>query len=147
MYPTLNFDFTPSFKIKTMVQKTYIFDRVRKKYIILTPEEWVRQYFLAFLMDKKNISASLISVERGQKYNLLQKRFDIKVFDNKADLKAIIECKSPKIKLTPETLFQALTYAKTSSPAFIILTNGIQHIYYDYASKLYLENFPNLGSD
>ncbi len=144
MFTKLNFDIEPNFSLRNQLQKTYIFDRVRKKYILLTPEEWVRQHVIAFLNQKHYISLGLISVERGLKLNNLIKRFDLKVFDNKANLVLLIECKAPNIALTEETFLQSLTYAQAQMPKYIMLTNGMHHIYYDFYKKVFLEFFPNL---
>ncbi len=142
MFHQLNFKpFEYQFKFRKHLQKTYIFDRVRKKYILLTPEEWVRQHVITFLIEHKGVSPGLISVEKGVQYNKLSKRFDLKVFDSQAGLDLLVECKAPKIKLTEETFLQSLTYSQEQHPRLIMRTNGIQHIYYDTATRLVLEDF------
>jgi len=142
MYPQLNFDIIPQFKIKKQLQKKYIFDRVRKKYIILTPEEWVRQHVIEFLIEKRNFSAALMTVERGLKYNKLQKRFDLRVHNSLGEVLLLVECKAPNVSLTEETFMQSLTYAQKSKPTTIMLTNGLHHVYYDCIKKMFVNHLP-----
>jgi len=138
----LNFKpFSYSFKFETRSQKTYIFDRVRKKYIQLTPEEWVRQHIVSFLIEHKHVGAGLISIERGIKYNGLNKRYDLKVYDAKMKLLLLIECKAPTVKLSEETFIQSLSYSQEDKPKLILLSNGLQHIYYDVVRKQFIEDF------
>jgi len=142
MYPQLNFDIIPQFKIKKQLQKKYIFDRVRKKYILLTPEEWVRQHVIEFLAEKRNYSVALMAVERGLKFNNLRKRFDLRVYNNLGEVILLVECKAPNVVLDEETFMQSLTYAHETEPSIIMLTNGLHHIYYDNVSKLFLTYLP-----
>ena len=125
-------------------KKRIFFDRVRKKYIQLTPEEWVRQHLISFLIEEKHIGPGLISIEKGIKYNNLNKRYDLKVYDSDLNLTILAECKGPHIKLSEETFLQSLTYAQIEKPKIILLTNGLQHIYYDTFRKLFMEDF-NIG--
>lgn len=142
MLHELNFKpFEYQFKFKTQLQKTYIFDRVRKKYIQLTPEEWVRQHVISFLMEEKGVGPGLISIEKGTKYNNLLKRYDLKVYDTKLNVLLLVECKAHTVRLTEETLFQSLTYAKADAPKYIMLSNGLHHIFYDYESQSFIKDF------
>ena len=115
------------FNIKESAGKTVIFDRIRRKYIVLTPEEWVRQHFIQYLIDHLGYSKALISVEQGMKYNALQKRTDIIVFDRTGVPLVLIECKAASIRLDQKVMEQAMMYNKTISAAYIIVTNGIEH--------------------
>lgn len=138
----LNFKpFKYQFKFQTQSQKTYIFDIVRKKYILLTPEEWVRQHVIHYLIEHKKVGLGLISVEKGLKYNNLQKRYDIKVYNNELKLLLLVECKAPTIPLTNETFLQSLTYAQDEKPRFIMLSNGVQHVFYDSLEKKFVDDF------
>jgi hypothetical protein len=138
----LNFEpFNYSFDLKKQEQKTYIFDRVRKKYIQCTPEEWVRQNIITFLHEQKGCSLSLMSVEKGLQFNGMPKRYDLKVYNAKLELLLLVECKAPKVSLSEEVFIQSLTYAQKERPRLIMLSNGNQHIYYDVKSKLFLEDF------
>jgi hypothetical protein len=107
--------------------KLYIFDPIRMKSLRLSPEEWVRQHFVNFLIEYKKIPRTLISLELGQKYLELQKRCDIVVWDREKKPLLIVECKAPHIAIDKNTLFQAGVYNHVLKAARIILTNGLVH--------------------
>jgi type I site-specific restriction endonuclease len=115
------------YKLKKAEDKIWIFDGIRKKYIVLTPEEWVRQHFIHYLIHQKNYPKSLIKIEGGLTYNQLQKRTDIVVFNRQGNPWMIVECKSPAIALSPATLTQASTYNASLKAGFITVTNGMVH--------------------
>lgn len=117
-YPT----FQP--KIKNQADKEYIFDEIRKQWIMLTPEEWVRQNFLQYLIQVKKYPASLIAVEKEIQLADLIKRFDIVVYDRDTRPWMIIECKEMEVMLTDSVLNQALRYNITLNVPFIVITNG-----------------------
>src|SRR4051812_23969383 len=95
-----------NFRTEEREGKKFIFDDARKKFVLLTSEEWVRQHILHYLIHDKKFSRSLIAVERGIELNGLQKRFDVVVFDNKGQPKMIIECKGPEEKLDEKVFEQ-----------------------------------------
>lgn len=112
-----------SFRLKKTGDKEFVFDVIRKKWIIITPEEWVRQNFLQYLITVKNYPASLLSVEKVIVLGELKKRCDIVVYKN--DLPwMIIECKEKKIVLDEAVLQQALRYNMSLKVNFLVLTNG-----------------------
>jgi hypothetical protein len=111
-------------KIKELNGKSYIFDVLRKKYILLTPEEWVRQNFLDFLINEKKFSKNLIKIETGLKYNALLKRTDIVVYNREGQPLLLIECKAETIKLTKNVLEQASRYNLTLKAKYLCITNG-----------------------
>jgi len=115
--------------------KMLIFDALRKKYLSLTPEEWVRQHWISFLIKTLNFPKGLLALERGLKYNQLQKRTDLVVWDKEGNPYLLIECKAPQIKLTQKTIEQACLYNKQLQTKFLILTNGIQHISLSWDGK------------
>jgi hypothetical protein len=115
------------FKLRTVGQSKQIFDSLRKKYVVLTPEEWVRQHFIQFMIIEKKYPAALMSIERGLKLNTLQKRTDIVVHNQFGNPWMIVECKSPTVEITEDTLFQAARYNLTMNVQFISLTNGLEH--------------------
>lgn len=123
------------YKIKHDADKTYIFDIFRKKYIVLTPEEWVRQH-VAHLLLAQGYPASLIKLESGTSYNNLAKRTDIQVFDRDGNLFMLVECKAPHIKIDEKVSSQAALYGKTLRPRHIFLSNGMVHYIFacDYAT-------------
>ena len=92
-----------NFQIQKTAKGIQIFDSIRKKFVTLTPEEWVRQNFIQYLIEEKKYPVSLIAVETGLKYNRLKKRSDISVYDRKGAVWMIIECKAPEVKISQET--------------------------------------------
>ncbi|MEE9349188.1 MAG: type I restriction enzyme HsdR N-terminal domain-containing protein [Flavobacteriaceae bacterium] len=131
---------TYPFKITLKNKKHYIFDVIRKKNIFLTPEEWVRQHFIQFLIKEKKYPVSLIAVEKEIKVNNLKKRFDILVFNNKGEHQIIVECKAPKVKITQATFDQIARYNMTLNAKYLIVTNGLEHFFcqMDFKNKTYL---------
>ena len=133
-------------KIVERNKKKYIFDAIRKKYLQLTQEEWVRQSFIQYLCDYQNYPASLIAVEKALKVNNLLKRTDIVVFDRSGNPKMIIECKAPGVKLNQEVFDQAARYNMSLHVDFLLITNGLEHYCckMDYANHTYifLEEIP-----
>lgn len=115
------------YQIRTINDRTEIFDSFRKRYIVLTPEEWVRQNFLHFLISKKGYPISLISVEKGLKVNTMQRRFDAVIFDSSASPRVLIEFKAPKVKISQETFDQAARYNLSLKVDFLIISNGLEH--------------------
>ena len=115
------------FNIKESAGKTVIFDIIRKKYIVLTPEEWVRQHFVNYLIAHLGYSKPLIAVEQGMKYNSLLKRTDIIVFDRTGTPLVLVECKEPGHRLNQKVMEQAMMYNKTLKAPYIIVSNGIEH--------------------
>jgi hypothetical protein len=104
--------------------KEIIFDEVRKKWVLLTPEEWVRQNFLQYLVQIKRYPASLIAVEKEIKLVDLKKRFDIVVYDASSKPWMIIECKEMNVELNKNVLDQALRYNITMQVPYLVITNG-----------------------
>lgn len=114
----------PSFRIKKENDRDFIFDAMRKKWLLLTPEEWVRQNFVQYLIQSANYPASLIALEKEISLGELKKRFDILVYDKDHRPWMIIECKAPVVSLGEETLRQALRYNISVPAEFILVTNG-----------------------
>lgn len=106
---------------------TTIFDPLRKKHIVLTPEEWVRQHFVQYLVQHLMYPKSLIQLERGHAYNTLAKRTDILVYDREGAPFMLIECKASHIKIDEKVFRQASVYNKTLQAKYLVVTNGIQH--------------------
>ena len=120
----------PYFEQKTRENakgKTEIFDSIRKKWLVLTPEEWVRQNFAKFLIMNKNYPASLMAIEKGLKVNNLQKRTDIVQYNKQGQPIVIVECKAPKIKISEDTFAQAAMYNLKMKVDYLIMTNGLTH--------------------
>ncbi len=128
------------FKYKVCEGKTWIYDALRKKYVVLLPEEWVRQNLIAFLMIHKNYPRSLITVEKQIIYNNLKKRADIVVFAKNGKPAVIVECKAYNVDITNETLLQLSQYAASLHTRMFLLSNGIKHFFgeYDLNKKKYI---------
>lgn len=107
--------------------KIWIFDIIRKKYIVLTPEEWVRQHFIHHLITDLRYPRSLFKVEGSLLYNKLQKRSDILIFDRIGKPWMLIECKAPDIKLSQKAFNQVAVYNMTVGAKFLAVTNGMIH--------------------
>jgi hypothetical protein len=117
------------YKLKKAEDKLWIFDIIRKKYVVLQPEEWVRQHFIHYLINQASCPRSLIKVEGGLIFNQLRKRSDIVVFDQRGKPWMIVECKSMDVQVNDNTLFQAATYNKTIQAPYLVVTNGMKHLY------------------
>ncbi|MCB0409961.1 MAG: type I restriction enzyme HsdR N-terminal domain-containing protein [Flavobacteriales bacterium] len=113
-------------KIKKEGGKEFIFDSIRKKYLVLTPEEWVRQNFIQYLIHDKKYPASLIAIEKGLKLNELQKRADA-LFYKDSKPYVLIEFKAPNVKVTQETFEQIARYNMVFKVPYLIVSNGINH--------------------
>ena len=118
-----------SFRFKNSENKVSIFDEIRKKFIILTPEEWVRQHVIQFLLVEKKYPKSLINVEKVLKINDLRKRYDVVVFNPDGSIFILIECKAPEIKTAQATFDQIARYNMTLKAEFLMVTNGHNHYF------------------
>ncbi len=116
-----------------------IFDIYRKKWVKLTPEEWVRQNFLKFLTEVKNYPTGLVTVERSLKVNRMYKRFDAVVYDRKSKVQILLEFKSHEIKLSQNVFDQIAAYNTTINAKYLIVSNGLKHFccIMDYANNRY----------
>jgi type I site-specific restriction endonuclease len=145
MIKDLNF---PSFdfRIEKVDDKLMIFDVLRKKSVTLTPEEWVRQHMIKYLIEYRNYPKSMIKVESGLKYDKLHKRSDILVYNKQGDPFLVIECKSPEMKIDQNVMHQVATYSKSLKVKYIGVSNGLCHycwaIDQEKRSTQNLEDFP-----
>ncbi|MUP46334.1 type I restriction enzyme HsdR N-terminal domain-containing protein [Gramella sp. BOM4] len=135
-----------SFRFKNSQNKIAVFDELRKKFIILTPEEWVRQHCVKFLREEKKYPSSLINVEKQLKLAGLTKRYDIVVFEPEGDIRIIVECKAPSVKITQDTFDQIARYNMSLNADLLMVTNGIQHFFcrmdYDKETYIFLRELP-----
>lgn len=142
----LNFP-TFSFRFKSSENKTLVFDEIRKKFVVLTPEEWVRLHVVQFLLQEKNYPKSLINVEKQLKLNKTTKRYDIVVFNNDGSIFLIVECKAPSIPISQITFDQIARYNLALNASFLMVSNGLEHYYcqMDYENECYvfLKDIPN----
>ncbi|GAB1446282.1 type I restriction enzyme HsdR N-terminal domain-containing protein [Flammeovirgaceae bacterium] len=114
-------------KIKKEQGKVLIFDIIRKKYVVLTPEEWVRQHFVQHLIQNLNYPRALFRIESSLTYNKLQKRSDILIRDREGKPWMLVECKSASIKLTQKAFNQIAVYNMTIGATYLAVTNGMVH--------------------
>ena len=128
-----------TFKIKNSGNGDYIFDEIRKKYIKLTKEEWVRQNCVKFLINEKNFPSVLINIEKTIKINKLSKRYDIVVYKPDGGIKLLVECKSPEIKINQKTFDQIAVYNMNLKSEQLMVTNGLEHYFCEinYENKCY----------
>ena len=124
---------------KTEGGQNWIFDGFRKKYVVLTPEEWVRQHFLNYLVNDLGYPKSLVKVESGLKVNRMDKRTDIIVYNREARPFLLVECKSAKVALTDKVFNQLSIYNKGIKARYLVITNGLKHYCccMDYNSNSY----------
>ncbi len=142
---TLNFP-KYTFRFKNSKNKVSIFDPIRKKFIVLQPEEWVRQHCVKFLIEQKGYPQSLINVEKELIINNLKKRYDIVIYNPNGTIFLIVECKAPKIKINQNTFDQIARYNLKLNATFLMVTNGLNHYYcqMDFKNKHYnfLQDIP-----
>ena len=143
--PQLNLP-NANLKIKLVEGTTQVFDAVRKKYLILTPEEWVRQHFIYFLNVEKKYPLGLMGVEKLVKYNDMRTRADIVLYTTQGRPNMIVECKSPKVKITQDTFNQIAKYNSQLKVQYLVVTNGMKHycceMKYDTNKIKFLEEIP-----
>ena len=137
---------TYTFRFKNSENKPYIFDDIRKKFVVLQPEEWVRQHCVQYLINKKKYPKSLINVEKELKINNLKKRYDIVVFNSDGSIHLIVECKSPKITINQSAFDQIARYNLTLNATYLMVTNGLNHYYcsinFDEERYQFLKDIP-----
>ncbi len=139
----------PQYEIKTskINDKTYIFDFLRRKYVSLTPEEWVRQHFIHFLVEHLNYPIALLVNEVEFKIGNKKIRCDSVLYNSQAKPRMIIEFKAPTIEITNKVIDQASAYNSLLQADYLIVSNGINHFCFkvDYETKRldFLENIPS----
>lgn len=116
-----------SFKVKTEDGKQQIFDELRRKFMVLTPEEWVRQHVIKYLIEEKGYPPLLIAVEKSINVNGLSRRCDIICYNSKGEVLMIVECKAPEVKISQETFDQVVKYHLSIKAKSIVVTNGMNH--------------------
>jgi hypothetical protein len=135
------------FRFKNSENKIAAFDQVRKKFIILTPEEWVRLHTVQFLLSEKNFPISHINVEKQLKLGNLVKRYDVVVFNSRGDIHLIVECKAPEVRITQNTFDQIARYNLTLQAKFLMVTNGLEHYFcrmdYNEEKYIFLQGLPS----
>jgi predicted type IV restriction endonuclease len=134
------------FKSRTVANQLQIFDPVRRKYVALTPEEWVRQHFVHFLVKHRNVPMSHITVEKSIRVSYLAKRADIIVYKGGMKPVLAVECKAPSVEINEEVFYQVLRYNMALRVDYLIVTNGLRHIYckvnYEHQKAIFIEDLP-----
>jgi hypothetical protein len=143
MHPDLNLP-KADLRIRTHEGKVQVFDNLRKLFVDLTPEEWVRQHVLHLLISEKNYPAGLIEVEKSIKLFNTEKRVDILVRTTQLEPFLLIECKAPEVKLTQTEINQLARYQITLKSPYCMLTNGLRHFVMQNANEKvsFLEELP-----
>lgn len=136
-----------SFRFKNSENKVSIFDEIRKKFIILTPEEWIRQHVIQLLLQEKNYPKSYINVEKLIKVNDLSKRYDIIVYQPNGEIFLLVECKSSDVKIDQKTFDQIARYNLTLNAKYLMVTNGLNHYFcqmdFEKEKYVFLKELPN----
>jgi hypothetical protein len=135
------------YKLTKLGGRLCIWDTCRKKYVALTPEEWVRQHFVNYLVTEKGCPASLIRIESSQTYNTRMKRADIVVYNSERKPVLLVECKASHHPVSESNLQQALTYNSKLNAPYLALTNGMEHRYAKFAENGFtsLESLPHFA--
>jgi hypothetical protein len=115
------------FRIKEDKGKKYIFDEIRRRFVLLTPEEWVRQHVVNFLVSVKKFPLQLISIEKGFHQNRRRQRYDLLVYNRKAEPLMIVECKAPEVEINQHVFDQAGRYNNIHKAVYMLITNGMKH--------------------
>jgi len=135
------------FKIKAEGDRLFIFDSIRKKHLVLTPEEWVRQNFIEFLNQELGYPKSLMKQELGMKYNRMAKKSDIVCYNQNGEAQVLVECKRTTINITQKTFDQIARYNMVLKVPYLAVTNGLKHYYckidFDNQSYAFIENLPD----
>jgi hypothetical protein len=138
-----------SFRFKNSENKVAIFDEIRKKFIILTPEEWVRQHVVQNLLQENNYPKSFINVEKLIKINDLTKRYDIIVYQPNGEIFLLVECKAPSVNITQNTFDQIARYNLVLKAKYLMVTNGLNHYFcqmdFEKEKYIFLKELPEFG--
>jgi hypothetical protein len=135
------------YRLREAEGKRWIFDVIRKKFVVLTPEEWVRQHVVNYLTAHLNYPRTLLRIEGGLTYNQLAKRSDIVVYDRDGTPWMVVECKAPVVKLSKQVIYQAAAYNNTLQAKYVVVTNGVGHVVctIEEGGVKFLEGWPAFG--
>ena len=128
------------FQFKNIENKLYIFDEIRKKFVVLQPEEWVRQNTIKYLLEEIKYPKTLLNIEKKINVNGLTKRYDIVIYRLNGEIFLIVECKAPQVKITQEVFDQIARYNLQLKAENLMITNGISHYFcqMDYINQQYI---------
>ena len=125
---SLNFP-SYNFRLKNRENKITVFDELRKKFVVLTPEEWVRQHVVHFLLNEKKFPKSLLNVEKQLKVQGLLKRYDVIAYNPDGSIHLVVECKAASVPVGQETFDQIARYNLALNSTFLMVTNGLNHYF------------------
>jgi len=135
------------FRINDQNGQLTLFDEIRKKNIVITPEEWVRQHFVQYLIRQKHYPKTLIKLEGGHKLHGMAKRSDIVVFNTAGEKILLVECKAPSVTIDQKTFDQIARYNMVHKVKLLAVSNGLQHYYcrIDFENRDYkfIEELPD----
>jgi hypothetical protein len=138
------------FNIKSEGGRKFILDVIRRKFVALTPEEWVRQNFIRYLNEEKQYPLPLMSVESSFALYKLSKRSDVLIHDRRGKPMAIVECKSPEVKINKEVFDQIIRYNLNYKLSYLIVTNGLQHfccqLNHQHQTSEFLKDIPTFNA-
>lgn len=144
--PKLNF---PPINLRATRDKgrIMVYDNIRRMYVVLTPEEWVRRHLVDYLITHCHVPQLSIVEEYPVNINSTAQRADVVVMDNNAQPLVLAECKAPDVKIDSAVFEQATRYNAVVKARYIILTNGMEHYCYEFSDEGYLplNSFPKLG--
>lgn len=128
------------FRLKEVDSTFFIFDEIRKKFVVLQPEEWVRQHVVRYLIEEKKYPRSLINVEKSLTIHELTKRCDVIVFSKTGNVFLIVECKTPDVPITQSVFDQIARYNLSLKAELLMVTNGLNHYFcrLDYSQEKYV---------
>lgn len=139
-----------SIRFKNRENKDFVFDIIRKKWFLLTPEEWVRQHCIHFLIFNKNYPKSLINVEKKILVNKTPKRYDIVVYSKHGDAIILVECKASNINISQNVFDQIAKYNLSLKSKYLMVSNGMSHYFcevnYESNNYYFLADIPNFKS-
>lgn len=124
--PKLNLPAPPDVRLRRRQRGTEIFDRVRRKWVALTPEEWVRQHAVHLLLERVGVAPGLVAVERELVWEGTRRRVDIVAYGRDGRPWMVVECKAPAVSVGQDAMDQAGRYARSMGAAFVVVTNGLQ---------------------
>jgi len=141
-------DYQSELKIKKEANKRYLFDPIRKTYLVLTPEEMVRQLLIQYLLAERNISKNRLALERALKVNTMTRRWDLMVYAQDMTPWLLVECKAPEVKITQSVFEQISAYNLTLRVPYLLVTNGMDsyccEMDYEGETFRFLEAVPDL---
>ena len=115
------------FSIKEDKGKKYIFDEIRRRFVSLSPEEWVRQHIIKFLAQEKHYPKQLISIEKGFHHSRLSRRYDLLIYERSGAPLMIVECKAPAVEISQKVFDQVTRYNEWYNAPYLLVTNGMKH--------------------